>query len=165
MFLSSSPGFNLGFFFSKFVEVTYVTREEWAMKEAYYTQRLQEILIPEEVDTATIKSLISKIDRLRSEAFIDYVNAKTAYHTIDRKIDVIMRSIVQGRNDIERKANQVNAVRQYEVDGQIVDLFEIRDEYFRRFTFMESLMAQIRAKADSLITDSNVLATEAKLLA
>lgn len=142
-----------------------MTIQEWSEKERYYSARLQEIIIPEDVEPATIKMLISKIDRLRSEAFDDYVNAKTLYHSMDRRIDVVMRSVNQGSNDIERKANQVRAAREFELDnGQVVNLFEMRDIYYRRYVFMESLMNQIRAKADALITDSNVLATEARLV-
>lgn len=139
--------------------------DEWKQKEASYSARLQEIIIPEDVEPSTIKMLISQIDRLRSDAFIDYVNAKTWYHSIDRRIDAVMRSVNQGSNDIERKANQVKAAREYEMeDGQVVNLFEIREIYYRRYVFMESLMKQIREKADSLITDSNILATEARLV-
>lgn len=143
-----------------------ITIEAWEKKEMEYKRRLQEIVIPEEVEPAHIKIIISRLDRLRSDAFEDYVRAKTDYHTIERLIETVMRSTVSGRNDLERRKSQYEAAANYYFPGsdEPVNLFEIRDVYYRRYVFMESLMNQIRDKSENLITDANVLSIEARLV-
>lgn len=143
-----------------------VTVEQWNQKQAEYSRRLREIVIPEEVDAAHIKLIISRLDRLRSDAFDDFVRAKTDYHTIERKIETVMRSTVKGSNDFQRRKSQYDAAKEYYLPGaeEPINLFDIRDEYYRRYVFMESLMNQIREKSENLITDANVLATEARLV-
>lgn len=140
-----------------------MTKEEWERKKANYEVQVKSLPIPSDPSPSIVKRLLAQIDALFTEARLDLAKAQVADDDIDRKIYVIEKENMDGKNDVERKRNGIKAVKEFQVGDKTVDLWDIQKATNERVKFMESIIDILNQKQSRLITTNGIMKIESQL--
>lgn len=152
------------------VQKTY-TNQEWAERENYYIEALQNLVLPLQPTTKEVMEITSKLDALYTDASFDYGNLarQNEIVTMDLKnAEAEMFAIIKQQqlttgskiteNDV--KGLVKTYIAEHNIKGYGSDLYSIVKYYIMRTTFMEQTLKAISKKKESLVTDSAMLKIE-----
>ena len=121
---------------------------------------LDKIVITEELDPTSVKALLADMSSALRELIMLSTEAKTAYSNLKDTIEEVKVANSTGANSEERKLNGLYAQKNYENDGQVVDLTELQKFYRERQEFYDAAVRQIEINRQMLITFGSVFKIE-----
>ena len=121
---------------------------------------LDKIVITEELDPTSVKALLADMSSALRELIMLSTEAKTAYSNLKDTIEEVKVANSTGANSEERKLNGLYAQKNYEKDGQVVDLTELQKFYRERQEFYDAAVRQIEINRQMLITFGSVFKIE-----
>lgn len=138
--------------------------EDFKEKAAYYLDRLERLVVPAQISEGAIKTLNAELDALFTEAAFDYAACESDYLDIQRKIEIVRKTVIDGSNEQARVAAGYLAARSFEEeDGTTVNLFVLESVFMRRFKFMQAVVNVIANKSGNLLSDVGVLKIEGQV--
>ena len=132
----------------------------WNEEKERVNGMLDKIVITEELDPTSVKSLIADMSATLRELIMLSTESKTALSNLKDTIEEVKVANSTGVNSEERKMNAMHAMKNYEKDGQIVDLTELLKFYRERQEFYEAAVRQIEINRQMLITFGSVFKLE-----
>lgn len=132
--------------------------EAWETFRTENVERINNIVISNDMTTTAIKSTLSELSLLKDSVWLTYNDVKTMYESLTAKepeglIERVKKISSKGSNPEERKLNATLAVMNYkDENGRKLNLYELLDEMRERYNFAKSLMDGIAYKNSVLIT-------------
>ncbi|MCY7866005.1 hypothetical protein P8918_12730 [Bacillus spizizenii] len=140
--------------------------EEWNEFKQEVQEELSAIQITDDMNTGTLKIVISELSILREKIWFSYQESKNLYEHLSSKdpeglIERVKRiNLGKGNNDMERKKAGIMACMKYSTEAGDINLFEVLDETRMRYNFLKSVIDSIKYKTDVLITMNGALKLE-----
>lgn len=152
------------------------TDSQWASKEDWYVDRINNLTIPLSPSPADIGNVANDLERLLTLARLDMSFVEQAYdkyellYKLQEKIIYNELAnynvgVAQGQKltVAEREGYVASIIKNTPWDGGQLTLFDLRTKTRSRYTFMEGVIKSLTDKKDLLITHSSVIKTEASL--
>lgn len=152
------------------------TNTQWTIKEDWYIDRVNRLVIPLSPTPADIANVANDLERLLSIARLDMCFIEQSYdkyellYKLQEKIiynDLYNYNLglVQGQKltVAEREGYVASIIKNTAWDGGKLSLFDLRTLCRSRYTFMEGVIKSLTDKKDLLITHSSVIKTEASI--
>lgn len=126
------------------------------------------IIIESDMSIGSLKTAIANLSALRNKILILYLKYQTNFQNLvsdkpEGIIERVKRLSSKGSNENERKRNGILACMQYEMGGEIIDLFELLEQTRERYNFFKGIMEAIEQKQKALITMNSAIIMEQKL--
>lgn len=143
--------------------------EDWLVFRQKIEDKLTNVTIDSDMNSATLTDALSKLDEVRQEIWIQYNDVKTLYEQLvsekpEGLIERIKKLNAVGMNDSERKLAAVSAVMHHkDPNGNKINLYEVLDETRIRYNFLNTCMDTINFKSRALITVNGALKLESSL--
>lgn len=143
--------------------------EEFEERKEQLIEMANAIEIPSDVTPAQVINLISELDTLNREVWVEYFELKTRFTNLtalkpEGKIERIKRINRVGKNDTDRERNGLVACQSYNTAADVtVDLLAYQDVLRYRYNFFQSIFDYIATKRQMLITVQACLKTESNL--
>lgn len=157
------------------IQRTY-SKTQWTMKEDYYTQQCNSIMISDSPSPAEVQQCAARIDALLSMARIDYAYANQQYdrYTMQLKIEekrLFVDLKLQPPSQYntlkltvdEMKGVVASVILKNKWGGTSFNLYELVEMSSSRNIFMEAIIKVLQDKKDLLITHSGMLKIENSL--
>lgn len=142
------------------IDVIMPCSEGWNEEKERVNGMLDKIIITEELDPTSIKALLADMSSALRELIMLAQESKTSHSNLKDIMESVKAENYTGANSEERKLNANHAMRNYEKDGQIVDLTELARFYREREDFYEAAVKQIEINRQMLITFGSVFKIE-----
>lgn len=129
-------------------------------------QRMSEIVITGDMNTAAVRVLLSKIDDLYSMVRLEHSRVKGIYESFNRGdsyIDRVKALHSVGTNAEERRRTSIAAAMQYGKEGQKINMYELSDGFRRQYIYLQGIIDQLDFKRQCLVTVGGTLRTESTL--
>ena len=157
------------------IQRTY-SKSQWTMKEDYYTQQCNSIIISDSPSPAEIQQCAARIDALLSMARIDYAYANQQYDRYSMQLKIeekrlfvdLKLSPPSQYNTLkltvdEMKGVVASVILKNKWSGTSFNLYELVEMSSSRNIFMEAIIKVLQDKKDLLITHSGMLKIENSL--
>lgn len=139
-------------------------KELFASYKAAIEKRIREIQIEPDINTGTSRNLLSKLDILYSELLLDYTEFKYNSEILEQIIQNILRTAIDGKNIAQRTANAIELAHNYNLNGEIVNLYDLQLEANNQLTFINTMLKLAEAKQSKLITVLGLMKIESSLI-
>lgn len=134
--------------------------EGWAEEKKRVNGMLNKIIITEELDPTSVKSLIADMSATLREIIMLATESKVALANLKDIMEEIKVVSSTGANSEERKMNGMYAMKNYEHDDAIIDLTVLFKFYRERQEFYEAAVKEIEINRQMLITFGSVFKLE-----
>lgn len=134
--------------------------EGWAEEKKRVNGMLNKIIITEELDPTSVKSLIADMSATLREIIMLATESKVALANLKDIMEEIKVVSSTGANSEERKMNGMYAMKNYEHDDTIIDLTVLFKFYRERQEFYEAAVKEIEINRQMLITFGSVFKLE-----
>ena len=134
--------------------------EGWAEEKEKINGMLSKIVITEELDPTSVKTLIADMSKTLREIIMLSTEAKVALANLKDIIEEVKTVSSVGSNSEERKMNAMYAIKNYEHEESIVDLTVLLKFYRERQEFYEAAVKEIEINRQMLITFGSVFKLE-----
>ena len=134
--------------------------EGWQEEKEKINGMLSKIVITEELDPTSVKTLIADMSKTLREIIMLSTEAKVALANLKDIIEEVKTVSSVGSNSEERKMNAMYAIKNYEYEESIVDLTVLLKFYRERQEFYDSCMKEIEVNRQMLITFASVFKIE-----
>lgn len=134
--------------------------EGWAEEKKRINGMLNKIIITEELDPTSVKSLIADMSATLREIIMLATESKVALANLKDIMEEIKVVSSTGANSEERKMNGMYAMKNYERDDTIIDLTVLFKFYRERQEFYEAAVKEIEINRQMLITFGSVFKLE-----
>jgi uncharacterized small protein (DUF1192 family) len=136
---------------------------QWQQQKQAYKERLATIVIPLDISAGVAKGLLARIDAFFSELRLEVAEISAQKEQIEILIREIERVKANGSNEIARKKAASEAVQKYDVNGSIINLYDVQRELVEKSSFLYGVLDVLNGKQARLITISGVLKLEKDL--
>ena len=134
--------------------------EGWQDEKEKINGMLSKIVITEELDPTSVKTLIADMSKTLREIIMLSTEAKVALANLKDIIEEVKTVSSVGSNSEERKMNAMYAIKNYEYEESIVDLTVLLKFYRERQEFYEAAVKEIEINRQMLITFGSVFKLE-----
>lgn len=134
--------------------------EGWVEEKKRINGMLNKIIITEELDPTSVKSLIADMSATLREIIMLATESKVALANLKDIMEEIKVVSSTGANSEERKMNGMYAMKNYEHDDTIIDLTVLFKFYRERQEFYEAAVKEIEINRQMLITFGSVFKLE-----
>ena len=134
--------------------------EGWQEEKEKINGMLSKIVITEELDPTSVKTLIADMSKTLREIIMLSTEAKVALANLKDIIEEVKTVSSVGANSEERKMNAMYAIKNYEYEESIVDLTVLLKFYRERQDFYEAAIKEIEINRQMLITFGSVFKLE-----
>ena len=134
--------------------------EGWAEEKEKINGMLSKIVITEELDPTSVKTLIADMSKTLREIIMLSTEAKVALANLKDIIEETKTVSSVGSNSEERKMNAMYAIKNYEYEESIVDLTVLLKFYRERQEFYDASIKEIEINRQMLITFGSVFKLE-----
>ena len=134
--------------------------EGWAEEKEKINGMLSKIVITEELDPTSVKTLIADMSKTLREIIMLSTEAKIALANLKDIIEEVKTVSSVGSNSEERKMNAMYAIKNYEYEESIVDLTVLLKFYRERQEFYDASIKEIEINRQMLITFAGVFKIE-----
>ena len=134
--------------------------EGWQEEKEKINGMLSKIVITEELDPTSVKTLIADMSKTLREIIMLSTESKVALANLKDIIEEVKTVSSVGSNSEERKMNAMYAIKNYEYEESIVDLTVLLKFYRERQEFYDSCMKEIEVNRQMLITFASVFKIE-----
>lgn len=152
------------------------TNGQWTMKEDWYVDKINKLVIPLSPTPADIANVANDLERLLVTARLDMSFIEQSYDKYELLYKLQEKiiynelynyniGVVQGQKltVAEREGYVASIIKNTPWDGGKLTLFDLRTLCRSRYTFMSGVIKTLTDKKDLLITHSSVIKTEASL--
>lgn len=132
-----------------------LTGEEWEkynseLKEQYSAE-IDNLQIPGDMSAQEVTGLMSELDRLYSQARLDYYQARRMFELVKRTQNFALKSVHgrmadRGKTEKEREGLAVGQLRNNPLQGMNVDIFTAVDLAEDGYMFMEEIINALEGK-------------------
>lgn len=141
---------------------------KWEALKEEVIELNSQIIIESDMSIGSLKTAIANLSALRNKILILYIKYQTNFQNLvsdkpEGIIERVKRLSSKGSNDNERRRNGILACMQYEMGGEIIDLFELLEQTRERYNFFKGIMDAIEQKQKALITMNSAIIMEQKL--
>ena len=134
--------------------------EGWQEEKEKINGMLSKIVITEELDPTSVKTLIADMSKTLREIIMLSTEAKVALANLKDIIEEVKTVSSVGANSEERKMNAMYAIKNYEYEESIVDLTILLKFYRERQEFYDASIKEIEINRQMLITFAGVFKIE-----
>ena len=134
--------------------------EGWQDEKEKINGMLSKIVITEELDPTSVKTLIADMSKTLREVIMLSTEAKVALANLKDIIEEVKTVSSVGSNSEERKMNAMYAIKNYEYEESIVDLTVLLKFYRERQEFYDAAIKEIEINRQMLITFGSVFKLE-----
>ena len=134
--------------------------EGWQDEKEKINGMLSKIVITEELDPTSVKTLIADMSKTLREIIMLSTESKVALANLKDIIEEVKTVSSVGSNSEERKMNAMYAIKNYKYEESIVDLTVLLKFYRERQEFYDSCMKEIEVNRQMLITFASVFKIE-----
>ena len=134
--------------------------EGWAEEKEKINGMLSKIVITEELDPTSVKTLIADMSKTLREIIMLSTESKVALANLKDIIEEVKTVSSVGANSEERKMNAMYAIKNYEYEESIVDLTVLLKFYRERQEFYDAAIKEIEINRQMLITFGSVFKLE-----
>lgn len=134
--------------------------EGWQDEKEKINGMLSKIVITEELDPTSVKTLIADMSKTLREIIMLSTEAKVALANLKDIIEEVKTVSSVGANSEERKMNAMYAIKNYEYEESIVDLTVLLKFYRERQEFYDAAIKEIEINRQMLITFGSVFKLE-----
>ena len=134
--------------------------EGWAEEKEKINGMLSKIVITEELDPTSVKTLIADMSKTLREIIMLSTEAKVALANLKDIMEEVKTVSSVGSNSEERKMNAMYAIKNYEYKESIVDLTVLLKFYRERQEFYDASIKEIEINRQMLITFAGVFKIE-----
>ena len=134
--------------------------EGWQEEKEKINGMLSKIVITEELDPTSVKTLIADMSKTLREIIMLSTEAKVALANLKDIIEEVKTVSSVGSNSEERKMNAMYAIKNYEYEESIVDLTVLLKFYRERQEFYDAAIKEIEINRQMLITFGSVFKLE-----
>ena len=134
--------------------------EGWQEEKEKINGMLSKIVITEELDPTSVKTLIADMSKTLREIIMLSTESKVALANLKDIIEEVKTVSSVGSNSEERKMNAMYAIKNYEYEESIVDLTVLLKFYRERQEFYEAAVKEIEINRQMLITFGSVFKLE-----
>ena len=134
--------------------------EGWQDEKEKINGMLSKIVITEELDPTSVKTLIADMSKTLREIIMLSTEAKVALANLKDIIEEVKTVSSVGSNSEERKMNAMYAIKNYEYEESIVDLTVLLKFYRERQEFYDAAIKEIEINRQMLITFGSVFKLE-----
>lgn len=152
------------------------TNTQWTMKEDWYVDRVNRLVIPLSPTPADIANVANDLERLLVTARLDMSFIEQSYDKFELLYKLQEKiiynelynyniGVTQGQKltVAEKEGYVASIIKNTPWDGGKLSLFDLRSLSRSRYTFMSGVIKALTDKKDLLITHSSVIKTEASL--
>lgn len=152
------------------------TNTQWTVKEDWYVDRVNRLVIPLSPTPADIANVANDLERLLVTARLDMSFIEQSYDKFELLYKLQEKiiynelynyniGVTQGQKltVAEREGYVANIIKNTPWDGGKLSLFDLRSLSRSRYTFMSGVIKALTDKKDLLITHSSVIKTEASI--
>lgn len=143
--------------------IAYIDNQDFSAYLAGFKHTVFNIRIPEDINPTTARVVISQIDNIYSQLRFDYGMLQAERNRVDALIKEIERAMATGRNETERRKHSTDAVREYESDGKVFNLYKMYQQINQRYEMIDALVDILDKKQNRLITLSGLLKLDKEL--
>ena len=134
--------------------------EGWQDEKEKINGMLSKIVITEELDPTSVKTLIADMSKTLREIIMLSTESKVALANLKDIIEEVKTVSSVGANSEERKMNVMYAIKNYEYEESIVDLTVLLKFYRERQEFYDAAIKEIEINRQMLITFGSVFKLE-----
>ena len=134
--------------------------EGWQEEKEKINGMLSKIVITEELDPTSVKTLIADMSKTLREIIMLSTESKVALANLKDIIEEVKTVSSVGFNSEERKMNAMYAIKNYEYEESIVDLTVLLKFYRERQEFYDAAIKEIEINRQMLITFGSVFKLE-----
>lgn len=134
--------------------------EGWQDEKEKINGMLSKIVITEELDPTSVKTLIADMSKTLREIIMLSTESKVALANLKDIIEEVKTVSSVGANSEERKMNAMYAIKNYEYEESIVDLTVLLKFYRERQEFYDAAIKEIEINRQMLITFGSVFKLE-----
>ena len=134
--------------------------EGWQEEKEKINGMLSKIVITEELDPTSVKTLIADMSKTLREIIMLSTESKVALANLKDIIEEVKTVSSVGSNSEERKMNAMYAIKNYEYEESIVDLTVLLKFYRERQEFYDAAIKEIEINRQMLITFGSVFKLE-----
>ena len=134
--------------------------EGWQEEKEKINGMLSKIVITEELDPTSVKTLIADMSKTLREIIMLSTESKVALANLKDIIEEVKTVSSVGSNSEERKMNAMYAIKNYEYEESIVDVTVLLKFYRERQEFYDAAIKEIEINRQMLITFGSVFKLE-----
>lgn len=134
--------------------------EGWQEEKEKINGMLSKIVITEELDPTSVKTLIADMSKTLREIIMLSTESKVALANLKDIIEEVKTVSSVGSNSEERKMNAMYAIKNYKYEESIVDLTVLLKFYRERQEFYDAAIKEIEINRQMLITFGSVFKLE-----
>ena len=134
--------------------------EGWQDEKEKINGMLSKIVITEELDPTSVKTLIADMSKTLREIIMLSTESKVALANLKDIIEEVKTVSSVGSNSEERKMNAMYAIKNYKYEESIVDLTVLLKFYRERQEFYDAAIKEIEINRQMLITFGSVFKLE-----
>jgi hypothetical protein len=125
---------------------------------------VSDITIPAVIDTMMVRTISHELDQVFNDVQFDLGYYQNELKKMDIRIkNVEICGAVNGRNEFERKSAGVTAAKNYESDGAVIDLYEMREQIMDRVSALNSVLEALDFKFKNAQMAQASMRTESNL--
>lgn len=148
------------------MSVATCTDIEFKQYKKQWTDKLQAIQLPQDLNSATGQYILSQLDECYAYLRIDLGDMEAAKDKSDSIIRQNERSKAEGKNEIDRKKNATEYLENYPIGegpDDVVDMYEWNRLLNSRYAVVRGLVDIINNKQQRLITMAGFLKIDSSL--
>lgn len=137
------------------------SQENWLRYRAQLREQLNQIEIPMDANPATVRVILSQIDKLFTDMRMEYAELEGNKDRVEALIRETERVQAVGKNEIDRKRNSSLAVQEYAgTNGQVINLYDFQRQISERYSYLKGIIDSLYGKQNRLITLNGMLKLE-----
>jgi hypothetical protein len=137
--------------------------DQWNIRKREYKARISSIIIPLDINTGVALGLLSRIDSFFSEVRVEFGEVEEQKEIIEGIIYEWERTKIEGTNDMIRKKSASVAIQNYEMAGELINLYEVQRQVRSRQAYLKGVLSSLEGKQSRLITILGLLKIENNL--
>lgn len=132
-----------------------LSAEEWEKRNSelkeQYAAEIDNLQIPEDLTARELTGFMAELDRLYSQARLDYYQTRRLYELVKRTQSLAIKSVQsrmteRGRTEKEREGLAIGQLRNTPLHGMKVDIFTALDLAEDGYMFMEEVIRALEGK-------------------
>ena len=149
-------------------DIRHVTDDEWADFENYYIEKVNEIVIPEDLTPRDILEINAQIDEVYGEARFDYAFAKSQLAKWEQRLSNAKKNSkliftkMKGQTNEDREALITTFLETHALKGDPAPLYTLVERWTERALFMEAVIDNLLKKSDKMVNGNGALKLDAQ---
>lgn len=138
--------------------------EEFNKYQVAITSQISKIRIMSDINTGLARVLVTQLDAVYTDLMLAYPSVKNQTEYLTQLINNTIKLNAVGKNNDERVANSIRSVTEMTLDGNIVNLYTLKQIADEQLNFLNAMIKLVEAKQNRIITMLGLMKLEANLV-